>query len=247
MKQVVVITPVKNLKNVRHTFQENESCKGIQVKFEGLTKGIQGVATYFDKTLIAPEILRLAYQAQQDGADAVIINCLSEPGLAAAKELLSIPVIGIFEACLQTIAVSKEYFSIILPKFHLNYLQILKETITLANLQNSFTSFHQIDIEENKEKQKTAIAMVIKEAALQECEQAIILSSTYLAQFEDFGLQIISTLEKNLSLMIPLLESLRYVKQIFAGTQNYRKNNLLPPKTEKVEQWLKDLSLSFRR
>ena len=186
MKKIVIITPVKNVERVYQTFGLIAEDKDVQLEFKGLEQGIEGVATYFDKTVIAPEILRLAYQAEQNGAAAVIINCFSEPGLQAAKELLSIPVVGIFEAVLRTITIAQKRFSILLPKFHANYLKILSDAIKLHDAQDLATPFYQIDLEENEGKQKAAIAMVIKDAVLTQHAQNIILSSTYLAQYQDY-------------------------------------------------------------
>ena len=47
-----------------------------------------------DVAVAAPEIVQLALDAQQEGYDAVAIYCFSDPGLAACREVLSIPVLG---------------------------------------------------------------------------------------------------------------------------------------------------------
>lgn len=47
-----------------------------------------------DEALDAPEIVRLALEAQNDGCDAVCLWCFSDPAAAACRELLKIPVVG---------------------------------------------------------------------------------------------------------------------------------------------------------
>ena len=51
-------------------------------------------------------------KANQDGYDAVILACFSDPGLDAAKEISTIPVIGIEEATLHIAAMLGAKFSI---------------------------------------------------------------------------------------------------------------------------------------
>lgn len=242
MKKIVIISPVKNIERVHHTFVSVAQDKNIQLEFKGVEQGLEGVATYFDRTIIAPEIVRLAYQAEQNGAAAVIINCLAEPGLQAAKELLSIPVIGIFEASLQAITVAQKRLSILLPKFHDNYLKILQETIKARDLKNLLTEFYRINIEEPEEKKKSAVTTAIKDAINH--SQVIILSSTYLAQYQDYCQEIIDATNDSVSLIVPLIASIRYVEKIFNGTQRYDKENLLPPNTGKVSQWYEEVSES---
>ena len=146
VKKITIITPVKNIEAASFAIQSLVNIKNIQLEFIGLHHDIEGVATYFDRTMIAPEIIALAYHAEKNGADAVIINCLSEPGLQAAKELLTIPVMGIFEATLSAIAKDKKHFSILLPQFHPDYLHMLQDTIRIHELQSLLTSLCCIDL-----------------------------------------------------------------------------------------------------
>ncbi len=52
------------------------------------------VDSCLDAALDAPEIVRLAVKAQEDGCDAVCLYCFSDPGIDACRELLDIPVVG---------------------------------------------------------------------------------------------------------------------------------------------------------
>ena len=55
---------------------------------------------FYDDTLAAPEIVELARKAERDGFDAVVISCFFDPGLRAAREVLSIPIASAGESSL---------------------------------------------------------------------------------------------------------------------------------------------------
>ena len=62
------------------------------------------IESAYDEALAAYHILPLVKQANDEGYDAVILACFSDPGLDAAKEISKIPVIGIEESTLHMAA-----------------------------------------------------------------------------------------------------------------------------------------------
>jgi len=56
--------------------------------------GPPAIESEADAVLAGPDILRLVGEAERDGVDAAIIWCGGDPALAAARELVDIPVIG---------------------------------------------------------------------------------------------------------------------------------------------------------
>jgi allantoin racemase len=54
-----------------------------------------------DEVLAAPGVVDAAIKAEADGAEAVVIDCMLDPGLDAAREAVSIPVIGCGEAAMR--------------------------------------------------------------------------------------------------------------------------------------------------
>lgn len=74
--------------------------------------GPVSIESVYDETLAGPPTLELVRQANQEGYDAIIIACFSDPALDAAKEVSEIPVIGIEEATLHVAAMLGHKFSI---------------------------------------------------------------------------------------------------------------------------------------
>jgi allantoin racemase len=67
--------------------------------------------------LVAPLCVQAAIKAEQEEYDAVVIDCLDEPGLTATKEALSIPVVGDTEAVLHYASLVGRRFSFLLPGY----------------------------------------------------------------------------------------------------------------------------------
>jgi allantoin racemase len=74
--------------------------------------GPVSIESAYDETLAAFYVMDLVKMANSDGYDAVILACFSDPGLDAAKEVSTIPVIGIEEATLHMAAMLGHRFSI---------------------------------------------------------------------------------------------------------------------------------------
>lgn len=70
------------------------------VEVVGITKGPESVECFYDDVLASPHIVELAEQAERDRFDAVVISCFFDPGLKAAREVVSIPVTSAGESSL---------------------------------------------------------------------------------------------------------------------------------------------------
>lgn len=67
---------------------------GTEVDAVQVEAGPPVIESEADAVLAGPDVLRLVREAERDGVDAAIIWCGGDPALAAARELVDIPVIG---------------------------------------------------------------------------------------------------------------------------------------------------------
>jgi len=67
---------------------------GTKVEATQVEVGPPAIESEADAVLAGPDVLRLVREAERDGVDAAIIWCGGDPALAAARELVDIPVIG---------------------------------------------------------------------------------------------------------------------------------------------------------
>jgi len=56
--------------------------------------GSESIECFYDSALAAPYILRLARSGQDEGFDAIVMDCFLDPALSECRELLEIPVMG---------------------------------------------------------------------------------------------------------------------------------------------------------
>ena len=79
-------------------------------------RGPETIESAYDEAYAIPPTLELVKKAGDEGYDAVILACFSDPGLEAAKEVSTIPVVGIEEATLHVAAMLGAKFSIMTPR-----------------------------------------------------------------------------------------------------------------------------------
>ena len=66
----------------------------IEIGHAVIDRGPVRIETDDDVLAAAPEVVRKARSLVREGADAVIIDCMSEPGLGEAQRSVPIPVVG---------------------------------------------------------------------------------------------------------------------------------------------------------
>lgn len=86
---------------------------GTEISNVFLTTGPASVECAYDEVVASPDVVAKVRQAEKDGMDAVVINCFGDPGLDAAREVVSIPVVGPCEASMHVAATLGHKFSVI--------------------------------------------------------------------------------------------------------------------------------------
>lgn len=86
---------------------------GTNVAIRDVPEGPPSIESAYDELLSVPATLDGILQAERDGFDAVILGCFGDPGLEAARELVTIPVIGPGETSLLTAAGLGHRFSVV--------------------------------------------------------------------------------------------------------------------------------------
>jgi len=68
-----------------------------EIDVQHLDKGTASIECAYDEMLAGPDIVAKTIQAEKDGFDGVFIDCFGDPGVEAAREMVSIPVVGGFQ------------------------------------------------------------------------------------------------------------------------------------------------------
>jgi allantoin racemase len=66
----------------------------VELSAVALDRGPASIESAYESALAVPDTVAKTVQAEREGVDAVIINCMDDPGVEAAREMVSIPVIG---------------------------------------------------------------------------------------------------------------------------------------------------------
>ncbi len=78
----------------REEYLAKHAFPGTEVRVRETESGPASVESSVEEQLAVPGILEAAPALAEEGFDALIIGCYGDPGLAAARELVEIPVIG---------------------------------------------------------------------------------------------------------------------------------------------------------
>ncbi|MDP4109466.1 MAG: aspartate/glutamate racemase family protein, partial [Bacillota bacterium] len=68
--------------------------KDTVISVDCIDGGPESIESAYDEVTAGPYILTKAKQAEEDGFDAIIVYCGSDPAVTAARELVNIPVVG---------------------------------------------------------------------------------------------------------------------------------------------------------
>ena len=142
--QIELITPItspnlRSLDDIRALERPD-----LTVSHSLLTRGPASIESQFDEALSLPDTIRRAIEAQQRGAQAIIIDCMGDPGLHACREVVEIPVLGPCQTALHTGAMLGHRVAFITV---LERLRAFIETLVASyGLKEKFGSFRAVEV-----------------------------------------------------------------------------------------------------
>jgi allantoin racemase len=113
VKTVHLITPIttKGLRNLNEIAHLKSSSLNFTHSLHDI--GTPSIECALDEAMTVFDTVRLAVKAQQDGADAIVIDCMGDPGLEQAREAVNIPVLGPGETSMHAAAMLGEKFTVV--------------------------------------------------------------------------------------------------------------------------------------
>ena len=124
--KIRVIVPVITKEFEQMTLEEFSAAArpDVELSVVSLDKGPASIESAYDEALAVPDVVAKIVQAEKDGMDAVISDCMGDPGVEEAREKVSIPVIGPAETSMHVAAMLGHRYSVITvldrlgPGFH---------------------------------------------------------------------------------------------------------------------------------
>ena len=153
---------------------------GTEVSHVLLETGPATIESHVDEALAVPEVLRRVVAAERAGVDAVVIDCMGDPGLEAARELVSIPVLGPAQSAMHVAAMLGHSFSVLATQ-----QAVVPMTTDLARrygLAGKLASIRTVDLPvlelENEERLRTAMTEQALRALREDGAHVLLLGCT---------------------------------------------------------------------
>ncbi len=188
--RIFVINPNTSASVTAHIQREMEKIKRPDTELTVVNPehGPVSIESVYDEALATPPTLELVRQANQEGYDAIVLACFSDPGLDAAKEISEIPVIGIEEATLHVAAMLGHKFSI--TTTGRNRAPTREIHVRLRNVETAYASALVMDMpvlemDAQPEKAKARILELAREAIKTQGTEVIILGCAGLAGYAE--------------------------------------------------------------
>ncbi|MDB5365038.1 MAG: hydrogenase expression protein HupH, partial [Rhodospirillales bacterium] len=105
---VPITSTVRNVDDLQSLAQP-----GLTISAVAISAGPSSVESRVDEAFCVPGLVALALQAQRDGADALVIDCMGDPGLGALREAVQIPVLGVAQTSMSVASMLAQRFGVV--------------------------------------------------------------------------------------------------------------------------------------
>ena len=188
--RIFVINPNTSESMTDHIRRELEEIKRPDTELTVVNPehGPVSIESAYDEALAGPPTLELVCKANEEGYDAIILACFSDPALDASKEVSDIPVIGIEEATMHVAAMLGHKFSI--TTAFRNRVPTRDLHARLHGLESAYAStlvlnMPVLEMDSDPEKAKARILDLARKAVEEEGAEVIILGCAGLAGYAE--------------------------------------------------------------
>jgi allantoin racemase len=92
--------------------------QGIELSLVQIEAGPLSIESRYEEVFAAPQTVMAILQAEKQGMDAVVIDCFGDPGLGAARERVTIPVVGAGQCAIHLASMLGGRFGVLTPLEH---------------------------------------------------------------------------------------------------------------------------------
>lgn len=118
--------------------------EGLKVSYSQIETGPGSIESEFEGAMSVPGSILKAIEAEQEGADAIVIDCMGDPGLRAIREVVSIPVLGPCETSMHVAAMLGHRFTVITVLRRLR--STFENSAAVYGLTGKMSSVRHVDI-----------------------------------------------------------------------------------------------------
>ena len=188
--RIYVINPNTSESVTDHIRRELEKIKRPDTELTVVcpAHGPISIESAYDEALAGPPTLELVRKANDEGYDAIVLACFSDPSLDAAKEISDIPVVGIEEATMHVAAMLGHKFSI--TTAFRNRVPVRDMHTRLRGVDSAYAStlvlnMSVLEMDANPDKAKARILELARDAVDNDGTEVIILGCAGLTGYAE--------------------------------------------------------------
>ena len=118
--------------------------EGVDVSFVNIDAGPASIECDYEIMLAQPATIARIVEAERQGADAVVIDCMGDPGLFGARECVSIPVLGPMQTAMGVAAMMGHKFSVVTVLRRI--LPMIETQAAIYGMTSKLASARSVDI-----------------------------------------------------------------------------------------------------
>lgn len=118
MKNIRILTPIvagsvfANEQELLECYRPLEA-EGLEISARLIPSGPSSIESLWEEFACVPGLVTLARQAELDGVDGLIVDCMGDPGVDVLREIVSIPVLGPAQTTMGLAAMLGRKFAVI--------------------------------------------------------------------------------------------------------------------------------------
>lgn len=178
---VRVVTPITTKDFRAHEDAARLSSEGVKVDFVNIETGPASIECDYEIMLAQPGTVARIIEAEREGADAVVIDCMGDPGLFGARECVAIPVLGPMQTSMALAAMIGHRFSVVTVLQRIT--PMIENQAALYGMSGKLASARAVDIpvlelERDLAATKRALTAEARKAVIEDKADVIIFGCT---------------------------------------------------------------------
>ena len=171
---------------------------GTEISFRNPASSPASIEGFYDEASSVAAMLEIIAEAEEAGSQGCVVACFDDPGIGAAREIASGPVMGICQAAMQAASIVAARFSVVttLPRS----VPIIEDLAVAYGMERRCRRVHAADIAVLALEQDADARMIVRDAvcraAKQDGSEAIVLGCAGMADLtgwlsEEAGVPVI--------------------------------------------------------
>ena len=230
IKVIIAIITTQFREEVQREF-EHYAAEGTEIDVVNVAKGPASVECWYDEAIAAPDVLNKVKEAEQEGYNAVIVNCFVDVGVRPAREIANIPIIGPGETSMLFAALLSHRFSVVTVLK--NLVPMISDIAKVLGINEKLASVRYVDIPvlelADKEKLKKALYAEMVNAIEKDGAHAIVLGCTGMRGTALDLSQMLKERGYDVPIIDPTAASLKFAEALVKMGIKQSKITYMPP------------------